>query len=77
MAGARQGQPARVRAPQRGASARFGLPRGFLAVVDGDAEARCGWASGWSVGFLGSGAQGQAWGGVRAGAVMASMIDPG
>ena len=32
MAGARQGQPARVRAPQRGARPRFGLPRCFLSV---------------------------------------------
>jgi hypothetical protein len=31
MAGARQGQPARVRAPQRGASARLGLPRQVFA----------------------------------------------
>lgn len=30
MAGARHGQPARVRAPQRGASARLGLPRRFF-----------------------------------------------
>jgi hypothetical protein len=31
LAGARQGQPARVRAPQRGASPRLGLPRRFGA----------------------------------------------
>ena len=33
IAGARQGQPARVRAPQRGASARLGLPRRFFVVA--------------------------------------------
>jgi hypothetical protein len=31
MAGERQGQPARVRAPQRGESPRFGLPRRLVA----------------------------------------------
>src|SRR5208282_2184533 len=31
IAGARQGQPERVRAPQRAARARVGLPRGILA----------------------------------------------
>lgn len=35
MAGARQGQPARVRAPQRGIRARVGLP-GRLAAGGGD-----------------------------------------
>jgi hypothetical protein len=46
MAGARQGQPARVRAPQRGASARFGLPRRFFAVAGGG-------GSGWLRGGMG------------------------
>ena len=40
--GARQGHPARVRAPQRGASARLGLPREVGAV--GGAEVGLGWA---------------------------------
>ena len=40
IAGARQGQPARVRAPQRGASARLGLPRRFGEVLVGMADAR-------------------------------------